>query len=90
MEIVELDSTCSLIKLLDRGGLKWSSKQVLNAVFTLWKMSTNIECTPTLTCPAPSIRPCGQRRSQVAAHAANSENDLLCRTMAYYIIRLDK
>ena len=38
IEIEDLDYNFSLIQLLDRGGLKWPSKQVLNSVFTTWKV----------------------------------------------------
>ena len=34
------------MKILDRGGLKWPSNFVLNAVFTLWKVFTMIERSP--------------------------------------------
>ena len=46
MEIQDLDSDFTLIQLLDRGGLKWPSTQVIHAVFTIWKMFTKIECSP--------------------------------------------
>ena len=46
MEIEDPDSTFALIGLLDRGGLKWPSNFVLNAVFTLWKVFTMIERSP--------------------------------------------
>ena len=48
IEIEDLDYNFSLIQLLDRGGLKWPSKQVLNSVFTIWKVFTKIECSPVL------------------------------------------
>ena len=35
IEIEDLVNNLSLIQLLDRGGLKWPSKQVLNSVFTI-------------------------------------------------------
>ena len=46
MEIEDPDSTIAFIGLLDRGGLKWPSNYVLNAVFTLWKVFTMIEGSP--------------------------------------------
>ena len=37
------DSDLSLIHLADRGGLKYPSNEVLNAVITLWKVLFHIE-----------------------------------------------
>ena len=48
LEIQDFESTLGLVQLLDRGGLKWPSKQVLNAIFTLWKVFIAIERSPAL------------------------------------------
>ena len=46
--IEEVNSSCGLIQLLDRGGLKWPSQIVFSAVCTLWKVFIQIEQSPVL------------------------------------------
>ena len=48
LENKDLESSVVLIQLLDRGGLKWPSKQVLNAILTLWKIFVGIESSVAL------------------------------------------
>ena len=48
LEIEDFESSVVLIQLLDRGGLKWPSKQVLNAILTLWKIFVGIESSVAL------------------------------------------
>ena len=48
LEIEDFDSSLVLIQLLDRGRLKWPSNQVLNAIFTVWKVFVGIENSPDL------------------------------------------
>ena len=48
LEIDDFESSVVLIQLLDRGGLKWPSKQVLNAILTLWKIFVGIESSVAL------------------------------------------
>ena len=48
LEIEDFESSLVLIQLLDRGGLKRPSKQVLNAILTLWKIFVVIENSPAL------------------------------------------
>ena len=48
LEIQDFESSLLLIQLLDRGGPKWPSKQVLNAILTLWKILVGIENSPAL------------------------------------------
>ena len=45
LEIEDFESSLVLIQLLDRGGLKWSSKHVLNAILTLKDLRWDREFT---------------------------------------------
>ena len=48
LEIEDFASSLVLIQLLDTGGLKWPSKQILNEILTLWKIFVGIENSPAL------------------------------------------
>ena len=45
LEIEDFESSLVLIQLI---GLEWPSKQVLNAILTLWKIFVGIENSPAL------------------------------------------
>ena len=48
LNLAKIPPTFELIKLSDRGGLKWPSKNVLGVVITLWKIFTTIEQNPNM------------------------------------------
>ena len=49
MEIEELSkSKYRLIEIIDRGSLKWPSKDVIETIVTLWKLCSSIESQPSL------------------------------------------
>ena len=48
LEFEESDSVYALIQLEDRGGLKWPSVPVLEALCTIWSLFVHIENHPNL------------------------------------------